>query len=66
MKLFNHHRECIGEYQQLSDGTYLIKFNDRVHYQGDIAESKRELEKFLEVRGILTETELGQLNIFDI
>ena len=66
MKLFNHHRECIGEYQLLSDDTYLIKFNNRVHYQDDIAESKQELEKFLEVRGILTETELGQLNIFDI
>lgn len=66
MKLFNHHRECIGEYKLLSDNTYLIKFNDRVHYQDDITESKHELEKFLQVRGILTETELGQLNIFDI
>lgn len=66
MKIYNHHRKCVGEFFELSDNTYRIKFNNKTHYQDDIIESKEELEYFLEVRGLLKESDLGQLNIFDI
>ena len=65
MKLYNYKRVYVGEYEQLSDGTYQVTFNDTTRLKNYKINSYEELNESLKNRDLAKEIELGQLNIFD-
>jgi len=65
MKLYNYKRVYVGEYEQLSDGTYQVTFNDTTRLKNYKINSYEELNESLKNRDLTKEIELGQLNIFD-
>ena len=65
MKLYNYKRVCVGEYEQLSDGTYQVTFNDTTRLKNYKINSYEELDESLKNRDLIKEIDLGQLNIFD-
>ncbi len=65
MKLYNYKRVYVGEYEQLSDGTYQVTFNDTTRLKNYKINSYEELNESLKNRDLIKEIDLGQLNIFD-
>lgn len=65
MKLYNYRRVYVGEYEQLSDGTYQVTFNDTTRLKNYKINSYEELDESLKNRDLIKEIDLGQLNIFD-
>lgn len=65
MKLYNYKRVYVGEYEQLSDGTYQVTFNDTTRLKNYKINSYEELDESLKNRDLIKEIDLGQLNIFD-
>lgn len=65
MKLYNYKRVYVGEYEQLSDGTYQITFNDTTRLKDYKVKDYEELNESLKNRDLIKEVDLGQLNIFD-
>lgn len=65
MKLYNYKRVYVGEYEQLSDGTYQVTFNDTTRLKNYKINSYEELDESLKNRDLIKELDLGQLNIFD-
>lgn len=65
MKLYNYKRVYVGEYEQLSDGTYQVTFNDDTRLKDYKINSYEELDESLKNRDLIKEIDLGQLNIFD-
>lgn len=65
MKLYNYKRVYVGEYEQLSDGTYQVTFNDTTRLKNYKINSYEELNESLKNRDLTKEIDLGQLNIFD-
>lgn len=65
MKLYNYKRVYVGEYEQLSDGTYQVTFNDDTRLKNYKINSYEELNESLKNRDLTKEIDLGQLNIFD-
>lgn len=65
MKLYNYRRVYVGEYEQLSDGTYQVTFNDDTRLKDYKINSYEELDESLKNRDLIKEIDLGQLNIFD-
>lgn len=65
MKLYNYKRVYVGEYEQLSDGTYQVTFNDNTRLKDYKINSYEELDESLKNRDLIKEIDLGQLNIFD-
>lgn len=65
MKLYNYKRVYVGEYEQLSDGTYQVTFNDTTRLKNYKINSYEELDESLKNRDLIKEIVLGQLNIFD-
>lgn len=47
MKLYNYKRVYVGEYEQLSDGTYQVTFNDTTRLKNYKINSYEELDESL-------------------